>query len=155
MDGILLVDPASGRPDLQNRTALDYGGRIYDLRDLDQRHGFIDAARDAGISVLQSHLLIVGGRVDVRPQDDAPAFMRRILFVGAEGFGIYQTSVPATLYDAARALSDAHAPDMALNLDMGSYDYCLRQASGEAEGCGLLDADDTAKLSNLLVIQVP
>ncbi|MDH3666382.1 MAG: hypothetical protein OEN23_05585 [Paracoccaceae bacterium] len=155
MDGILLVDPKSGKPDLQSRAVMRYDGNSYDLRKLDQRHAFVDAARDADISVLQSHLLIVDGRVDVRPQDDAPVFLRRILFSGAQGFGIYQTAAPATLYDAARALADAHAPEMALNLDMGSYDYCQRQASGTAKSCGLLGADDTAKLSNILVLQAP
>lgn len=155
MDGVLLVDPASGLPELQNRGALNYAGKSYDLRDLDQRHAFVDAVRGDGVSVLQSHLLIVDGRLDVRPQDDAPIFLRRILFTGKDGFGIYQTAVPATLYDAARRLEAAHAPVMALNLDMGSYDYCQRQGAGKAESCGLLDAGNTAKLSNLLVIEVP
>ncbi len=155
MDGILLVDPKSGKPDLQNRAAMRYRGNSYDLRKLDQRHAFVDAARSADISVLQSHLLIVDGRVDVRPQDDAPVFRRRMLFSGADGFGIYQTDAPATLYDAARALADAHAPEMALNLDMGSYDYCQRHTSGQAESCGLLDASNTIKLSNLLELQAP
>jgi hypothetical protein len=41
---------------------------------------------------------------------------------------------------------------MALNLDMGSYDYCQRAQDGAVSGCGGLDRDDTGKLSNLLVL---
>ena len=41
-------------------------------------------------------------------------------------------------------------PDMALNLDMGSYDYCRFSENGREIGCGILGG--TAKLSNLLVM---
>ena len=37
MDGVLLVDPVNGQPQLQYRARLLLGGRAYDLTELDQR----------------------------------------------------------------------------------------------------------------------
>lgn len=152
MDGVLIVDPADGRPVLHHRTAVPLGGRRYDLTRLEERRAFLAAAAAAGLSALQSHLLIVEGRVDVRDQEGAPVFVRRIFFSDAEGFGIYQTPAPLTLRGAAERLSATLAPRMALNLDMGSYDYCLASGDGVEATCGLLGAGDTAKLSNLLAL---
>jgi hypothetical protein len=75
-----------------------------------------------------------------------------MLFIDADGFGIYETAYARTLYDAAGELADALAPRMALNLDMGSYDYCQDDVVGQAVRCGALARDDTGKLSNLLVL---
>ncbi len=152
MDGILLVDPANGWPELNHRERLALGGRGYDMTALEQRRAFVAEASAHGLSVLQSHLLIVDGRVDARPQDDAPVFVRRMLFIDDEGFGLYQTGRPETLHDAATQLAGALAPRMALNLDMGSYDYCQRADADAEASCGRLDRGDTGKLSNLLVL---
>jgi hypothetical protein len=127
---------------------------------LDQRLAFIDGASKRGLSVLQSHLLIVDGQIDVRPQEDAPVFVRRMLFTDPSVFGVYQTRWPETLHDAARRLAGAVAPRMALNLDMrmalnldmGSYDYCQGATGGMESSCGGLSRDNTGKLSNLLVL---
>ena len=152
MDGVLVIDPATGRPELHHRARLTFAGRDYDLTALDQRHAFLDAASGRGVSVLQSHLLIVDGQIDVRTQENAPMFTRRILFIDDAGYGLYQTPGSRTLFDAAMQLAEALAPSMALNLDMGSYDYCQHVREGEVSGCGMLGRDDTGKLSNLLVL---
>jgi len=152
MDGVLLIDPATGQPELHHRQRLVLGGRSFDLTQLDQRLAFLAGASALGVSALQSHLLIVDGAVDVREQEDAPVFTRRILFVDAEGFGLYQTRWPQTLFDAAHQVLSDLAPRMALNLDMGSYDYCQRTEEGVESGCGALDRSSTAKLSNLLML---
>jgi len=152
MDGVLLVDPGTGQPELHHRTRVAFSGRRFDLTVLDQRRAFVAAVAAAGISALQSHLLIVDGAIDVRPQPEAPVFFRRILFIDADGFGVYETPNARTLYDAASELADALAPRMALNLDMGSYDYCQDDVAGQAARCGTLARDDTGKLSNLLVL---
>ncbi len=149
-----MVDPANGQPDLHHRARLPLGGRDYDLTALDQRRTFLAETAVRGLSVLQSHLLIVEGRVDVRPQDDAPVFVRRMLFTDDEGFGLYQSRWPETLHGAARQLAEALAPRMALNLDMGSYDYCQRAEADAEASCGRLDRGNTGKLSNLLVLTV-
>jgi hypothetical protein len=152
MDGVLLVDPATGQPELHHRRRLAFAGRSFDLTSLAERRAFLELAAERGISALQSHLLIVDGDVDVRPQEDAPVFLRRLLFVDAHGFGLYQTRWPVTLHDAARQISEAYLPRMALNLDMGSSDYCQRAEAGEETSCGSLDRETTGKLSNLLML---
>ena len=154
MDGMLLVDPSIGQPEVHHRTLLPFGGRDYDLTTLDQRRAFLAEAATHGLSVMQSHLLIVDGQVDVRPLEGAPVFVRRILFTDDAGFGVYQTSWPKTLHDAASQLAEALAPRMAMNLDMGSYDYCQWVENGAESSCGGLDRDDTGKLSNLLVLTI-
>lgn len=152
MDGLLVADPADGSVRLEHRGRARLGGDAYDLTDLAARRAFLAEAAARGVSVLQSHLVIVDGSVDVRPQDDAPVFVRRLLFTGASGFGLYQTKLPVTLRDAAAELAAAIGPDMALNLDMGSYDYCLAAENGSERNCGVLGRDSTEKLSNLLLL---
>lgn len=152
MDGILIVNPEDGKPAFQHKAHVSLAGRGYDLRELEQRRAFIRAAAERGLSVLQSHLVIAGGKSDVQPLEGAPLHVRRFLFADADGFGVWQTSAAMTLYDATRAISDALAPNMAMNLDMGSYDFCRRAEAGAETGCGAVPPEGAAKLSNLLVL---
>jgi hypothetical protein len=57
-----------------------------------------------------------------------------------------------TLHAAAEHLAAELAPKMALNLDMGSYDFCRSAVSGAEISCGILRLSDTEKLSNLLML---
>ncbi len=152
MDGVLVVDPADGAPEFHHRERVALEGRTYDLRELDERRAFIAAAAERGLSVMQSHLLIAGGVFDVHPQEDAPAFVRRLLFADGDGFGVWQTPGAATLYEAAAALDTALGPRMVMNLDMGSYDFCRRVEGGVETSCGSVAPEGTGKLSNLLVL---
>jgi hypothetical protein len=154
MDGILLIDPVTGQPQLHHRRRVGLAGQSYDLTDLGRRRAFLSQAASSGVSVLQSHLLIVDGRVDVRPQEAAPVFARRILFTDDLGFGLFQTPASDTLRGAAERLAVKFAPRMALNLDMGSYDFCLAVDGGVETNCGFLGRGDTAKLSNLLLLSL-
>jgi len=151
MDGVLIVDQA-GHPSLHHRARVALGGETRDLSDPDTRAAFREAAEAAGASVLQSHLLIVDGVVDVRPSDDAPRFVRRMFFTDADGFGLYQTAGLRTLHEAAVEVAEAHAPRMALNLDMGSFDYCEDRLADPPRRCGLRQGENLAGLSNLLVL---
>ena len=152
MDGIVVIQPANGQPEVHHRARLRFAGQTYDLRELDQRRAFLNAASAEGLSVLQSHLLVADGATDLRPDEDAPLFVRRFLFTDEFGFGVYQTSSPMTLFDAAEEIRKALAPRMALNLDMGSYDYCQRIEQGTESSCGSLDIGGASKLSNLLML---
>lgn len=151
MDGILLLGPDPGSLALHHSEAVPWGGRLYDLTDPDARAAFAGAARKGGASVLQSHLLIIERTLDVRPRDDAPRFVRRILFTDADGFGLWQSRWPQTLHHAAQQLALDLAPRMALNLDMGSFDYCWQITGARYTRCGFLARTDTEKLSNLLL----
>lgn len=154
MDGVLIVDAGSGVPEVYDRGQVPLSGAEYDLRVLDQRQHFLEAAVKLGVSAMQSHLLIVEGEIDVRPRQDAPAFVRRLLFFDGDGFGVYQTRLPETLFDAATDLAENLSPRMVLNLDMGSFDYCRHALAGSEANCGRLGNGDTEKLSNLLVLTV-
>lgn len=152
MDGLLLVDPRSGTLQLHDRSAVPLDGTTYNLRQLEPRHHFIDAASELGLSALQSHLLIINGEPDVTDQAEAPRFRRRVLFTDGFGYGVFQTMGAVTLFDAAERLHQTLAPDMALNLDMGSYDFCLFAREGVERRCGVLARDQIDKLSNLVLL---
>jgi hypothetical protein len=149
MDGILVID-AEGQPSIHQSTRVPQRDGVADLTDPDQRLDFAAWASENGLSVLQSHLLIVDGRLDVRPQLDAPKARRRLLFTDRHGWGVYQTTDAVTLFDAGFELQQRFRPRMAINLDMGSFDFCVATAGGAATPCGVVDPGQTDKLSNVL-----
>jgi hypothetical protein len=149
MDGILVIG-AEGEPRIHQSTRVPLRDRTADLSDPDQRLDYADWASENDLSVLQSHLLIVDGRLDVRPQMDAPKARRRLLFTDRHGWGIYQTADAVTLFDAGFELQQRYRPSMAINLDMGSFDYCVATRAGSPTTCGVMAADQTDKLSNAL-----
>ena len=151
-DGLLVID-AAGEATLGYRRRARFGGDIFDLEDKEARKAFIDAVAARGGSLLQSHLLIVEGAVDTAPVAGAPRFRRRILMQDEDGsLGLYDSTPRAlTLNEAANEVARLFSPAMALNLDMGSYDFCRQ---GETL-CGALRYDETGKLSNLLRFSAP
>ncbi len=148
MDGVLLVQ--DGQPSIHHRERVAFEGIRWDLTDVETRQEFAEAARDKGASVAQSHLLLTDGALDVREQEDAPVAVRRLMFTDEHGFGLYQTALPVTLFTAAASIGETLSPTMVLNLDMGSFDYCIQSAADEITNCGVLAVEDTTKLSNLL-----
>lgn len=150
MDGIALVGP-DGALSIQHRARVRLGeGPVHDLGDPESRQRFARAAARSGTEVFQSHLLIVDGALDVRERPDAPRFVRRLLFTDRTGWGLWQSEDAITLHRAATEIAARHEPVMALNLDMGSFDYCWRVADGTASRCGVLGRAGTDGLSNLL-----
>lgn len=147
MDGLLVVE-ADGTARISTVADAWVGGARHDLTSLAGRRSFAEAAREAGASALQSHLLIRDGRLDLRPVADAPQAVRRVLFQTEDGaLGIWQSGARAlTLHAAAEELQRAQAPVMALNLDMGGHDFC--ELNGRS--CGFVQRAEAAKLSNLL-----
>ena len=77
MDGLLIVAP-DGSARIALASAAELEGRRHDLTDLDGRRAFLEAASESGASVLQSHLLIRDGALDLRPVEDAPLAVRRV-----------------------------------------------------------------------------
>ena len=153
-DGLAIFSPA-GEVSLHNVVRVPLGATTFNLRDTRQRETFVSQAEAAGLSVIQSHLLISDGRLDVRDIPDQPRYRRRILFSTEAGdVGTFDTSPAAlTLFDAATALEELARPVMALNLDMGAYDYCSRNDKGKLQDCGLLQRDRTDVLTNILTIR--
>ncbi|MEM9724524.1 MAG: hypothetical protein AAF909_03555 [Pseudomonadota bacterium] len=152
-DGLLLID-GEGRPSLHNVAGVGHGDRVWNLRDREARREFVQVARREGLSAVQSHLLINEGVLDLRPAEGAPRAVRRLLFETDDGrIGVYDTRPRAlTLYEAAQALRKRVGPRFALNLDMGTYDFCEKQSAQGAVLCGRLRRDDIGKLTNVLAI---
>jgi len=149
-DGVAMID-GSGRLSVHHAGRIDVGNERFDLRRKASRIAFAQAAKARKWSAFQSHLLVIDGKVDTKPREGAPRFARRLLYTLADGsIGLYETP-PLTLHDAAVAIDAALAPVMALNLDMGSYDYCRIEGAGP-RNCGALALGQTGKLSNLLVL---
>ncbi|MEM7544381.1 MAG: hypothetical protein AAF367_02510 [Pseudomonadota bacterium] len=146
-DGVLVVEP-EGEITIGFRRNYTFRGNAYDLEEPTLRARFIDDVAEAGASLAQSHLLIIDGRVDAAPVEGAPRFRRRILMQAVDGtLGIYDSSPRAlTLAEAAEEVAQKFAPAMALNLDMGSYDFCR----DGTRLCGALTYEQTGKLSNML-----
>jgi hypothetical protein len=151
MDGILVV-AADGAARIAAAGRVPLAGRRHDLRSLDGRRAFARAAGEAGASALQSHLLIRDGALDLRPVEGAPVAERRLLFQTREGgLGLWQSGGRAlTLHEAAQELQRRHGPVMALNLDMGGHDFCLRRSEAGERACGRIGRDGLARLSNLI-----
>lgn len=152
-DGFLLVSP-SGVPEIYNASDMRLGEKSFDLKRQPDRREFVGAAREQGYSLIQSHLLIVYGALDVRQVDNARRFVRRMFFTDSAGWGVYETKSAVTLYDAAVEIQEALNPDMVMNLDMGAYNYCQKNTPTGFEACGDLftKADN---LTNLITIRLP
>lgn len=151
-DGLLLIT-SKGELSLHHVSRVRFRGSLSNLRDRGQRRAFVARAKQLGLSAIQSHLLITDGALDVRDVSGAPSFRRRIVFSYKDGgFGIFDSGTRAlTLFEAASEVADLYDPDMAFNLDMGSYDYCTMTADGTETNCGDLSRAATRKLSNILV----
>ena len=148
-DGVLIIEP-SGVPNLYRADNVMLGDITYNLKDSVSRNAFIEKALEDRLTVMQSHLLISDGQLDLKDVPDAPKFKRRLFVTLPNGnFGIWETDISETLYSAALQLQEDLQPHMALNLDMGAYDYCQKGPVGAQSDCGrLLVSKD--KLTNVL-----
>lgn len=154
MDGVLLMWPGGGGAQLFSRHAVEFDGEVFDLTDISRRRAFVVEAARRRLSVMQSHLLVYEGRLDVRDREGAPRSVRRLLFFDELGFGVYQTMWPMTLYEAAREVVAAVEAEAVLNLDMGTYDFCRLTVDGVERDCGRVGEGEMGKLSNLLVLEL-
>ncbi|MEO0342973.1 MAG: succinate dehydrogenase [Pseudomonadota bacterium] len=144
-DGVLILGN-DGQPQMFNARRVEFANELFNIKDHDQAFELLDLVAEHGASMMQSHLLISNGVLDLRQLVNAPVFYRRIFYVTHDGgFGVWQSPSRLTLYDAAVQLQDELRPKMALNLDMGSYDFC-RKANQE---CGRLTVS-IDQLTNLL-----
>ncbi len=150
-DGLALIDN-NGALSLHHVERVAVDDENWNLRKKAERKAFLAIAKEQGWSALQSHMLVVDGKVDTKPRDSAPRFRRRVLFTREDGsYGVYD-SPPLTLHAAALDIAERFSPVMALNLDMGSYDFCRLSVGEDVEDCGTLAEAQVGKLSNLLIL---
>ena len=146
-DGLFVITP-DGKGSIHNVERVRLGKPQFNLRNPDERAAFLSYARENDLSVIQSHLLVSDGNVDVSDRPGQPRFRRRILFqTNAGDFGLFDSGESLTLFQAAVILHDDFDADMAFNLDMGAYDYCMRGT----QSCGWLGRQDTGILTNVLI----
>lgn len=150
-DGGLLID-ANGTPKLVNVAQVSWLNKDFNLKDTQSRRNFLVQAKAMGASFIQSHLLISDGVLDTRQLENAPRFQRRILYSNLEGqLSLFDSGTRSlTLFEAARELHTEHDAHMALNLDMGSYDFCQIETEDEKQNCGTLVSASDSRLTNLL-----
>ena len=150
-DGVLIID-GDRLPQVYNARDVQFRGQTYNIKDPEQGGALLSDVSEAGASMIQSHLLISNSVLDLRNLENAPVFYRRLLYLRHDGeFGIWQPNARLTLYDAAVMLQDELQPMMALNLDMGAYDFCRSKTRGD---CGRLTVG-MEKLTNILTFSVP
>ena len=152
-DGVLLVS-ADGEPNIFHAESVRLNERDFNLKRQPDRRVFIEQARADGVSLIQSHLLISTGSLDLKPVDNARRFIRRMVFIDQGGWGIYETKTALTLYEAAVEIQEALNPRMAMNLDMGAYNYCQQKTPTGFQACGELYTD-MENLTNLITVKLP
>jgi len=150
-DGGLLIT-RDGTPSIANVARLNLLNESYNLKNKTERTAFVNAAKTEQASFIQSHLLITDGRLDTREVEGAPKFQRRILYSDKMGaLSLYDSGTRRlTLFEAAKELHETHKAHMALNLDMGSYDFCEITTLDSVKICGVLASSEDSRLTNLL-----
>ncbi len=152
--GILVTD--QGKAQIYPTAAVEYAGEFFDLTTSNRLYSFIELAKAKRLSVLQSHLLIHNGKLDLNYIHNAPKFVRRILFTNIDGsVGIWQSEKAETLYEATRQLRSEQNPNMAFNLDMGAYDFCRQSVDSKIENCGEPSAGIDALTNVISLTAVP
>lgn len=150
-DGLIMIYP-DGKVHLRNINALEYGFRQFDIAASYRDYlDFLDMLKQQKISVLQTHLLITNGEVDVTLKTDK-AFRRRVIFEDAtQNLGIYDSfDKLLTLYELAVLLRQEYHAITAVNLDMGTYSYCaLYEQDRLKKTYGVKERG--VKLSNIII----
>ena len=147
-DGLLVVSK-NGDPQIFQTENVVVDGQSFNLKKQPDRANFIDLSQKNDMSVIQSHLLIANGALDLSDVENAPRFVRRMFFQDAGGWGLYETKTALTLYEAAIQIQQDLNPSMVLNLDMGAYNYCEWRDGENTQDCGDLFVGHD-KLTNVI-----
>jgi hypothetical protein len=144
-----LVIISNGKVYIENAKNIVLNFRRLNIVDsLDDLRVFIDWVEDNKASVFQSHL-VVNNSLPKASSKNAK-FRRRMIYedINNDIFIYDSYEKELTLFDAANFLIKEHNAIKAVNLDMGTYNYCNRKLKNGIENCGYLK--DTTILSNVL-----
>lgn len=149
-DGLLVVD-RNGRLNLMNLNEFQYGFRTYKIKERQEDYlDFLKFASDDKISVMQSHLILNNGEIDV--SNNKRLFKRRAVVSDKSGeiFVYDSLNKSISLFDLATILKEKYDALYAINLDMGAFNYCSFIKNGiQTKDCGDLSKD--TRLSNIIV----
>ncbi|MBF0613264.1 MAG: hypothetical protein G8345_08230 [Magnetococcales bacterium] len=150
-EGLVTVS-ANGQLEIRHAGDVSLTGRTLQWTTSQQDYRlFVQQVEERKLSVFQSHLLIGMGRNLVKNLENQPKVPRRVLFRDRMGgVGIYDSlEEPLTLFEVAEILLQNFQPFHAVNLDMGSYNFCVYYfQGGPQQQCGV--PKPKAHLSNLL-----
>lgn len=152
-DGLLIID-REGKMYIDNASSLAYNFKNYAIKNKYNDYlTFLKMAQKEQFSVIQSHLLIDDGKVLIEDTENQKKFRRRIVFQTADnGIHIYDSKVEElTFYEAATRIKDKFKATRAINLDMGTYNYCKFFADNVATA-DLSHLDKGVVLSNLITV---
>ncbi len=133
-DGVL-VGPQreSGMLQIFQRSRIELNGRVFNATDPQDFKAFSSYIRKNKLTAINLPLLIDNGRLDLNETANAPKAIRYLAFqLDWGGVGVFRTSQPATLYQAAQSLLnyktkyDIGKVTMAVNLPGGEGTYCLQ-----------------------------
>ena len=130
--GLVIID-SEGKVQVKDINMLEYQFRHFDIQHSYQDYlDFLDLVNDLKLSLLQSHLIVKHGEIDVSP-DNTKRFRRRVIFQDASSaVSIYDSfERHLTLYETAEILVKEYQAVNAVNLDMGPYGYCARYENEE------------------------
>lgn len=152
-EGILIIDD-NGKVRLTTTNSVSVEGQ--DLR-IARSHAdyvaFLAEAAKRRLSVIQTHLLIDGGRVAVEEATNQRS-ERRVIFETADhGIHLYDSRGPQSLFEAATFIRNNYGAVTALNLEGGAYRVGRVRMDGKTENRTAVKAGTL--ISNLLIFDLP
>jgi hypothetical protein len=129
-----------------NETVLHLKSNPTDLTTL------LNIATKNKISILQSHLLLDKGMILIGEKASTRVFRRRVIFQTSDHqLYVYDSlDKKETLLETATRLKQQFGANTAINLDMGTYNYCWRNENQQITSFSEMGAGIV--LSNLLVL---
>lgn len=151
-DGLILIDK-DGQISLTHIDHLVYNLKPYHIRtSFEDYKSFLRKARKERLSVLQSHLILNNGDILIQDNAKGRKMRRRILFATSDGgIHIYDSfEKNHSLYDAAKYVKDNYVAQVAINLDMGDFNFCTLNTPERFKNYSQLKPGTV--ISNLLII---
>ncbi len=152
-DGFLIID-SDGKIHIADVNQINYQFRQFNLhKSYEDYRYFLKIASREKLTVIQSHLLINQGKILTTEGKNSKIFRRRVVFGTADGgIHVYDSLEQViTLHALAKTLKEQYDAQIALNLDMGIYNYgMLYNKKGKTKDYSSLGQNII--LSNVLVI---
>lgn len=151
-DGLILLD-REGQISLTHIDHLEYNLKPYRIRSsFSDYKSFLQKASKDRLSVLQSHLILNHGNILIQDNANGRKMRRRVLFATSDGgIHIYDSfEKDHSLFDAAKFVKDTYAAQIAINLDMGDFNFCTLNTPERFKNYSQLKAGTV--LSNFLII---
>jgi len=153
-DGILVID-YNGKAHIADMNHLMYNFTRFDIRNSYKDYlTFFKIAQVNKLTIIQSHLIISNGNILIDKQNlKREKFRRRVIFQTKDNalyvYDSFQQRL--TFYQLAKILKNKYNAQIALNLDMGTYNYAVLYENNR-ETKNYSELGSSVILSNFLVI---